>query len=171
MDLARLYDENPLMICDDVRLALARRALNATWEALQSARWSERQLAEVQERWEDMDLFERSGKVVRMQRAFDVAIIAELRKTNEFGGLGLSGGSSGSSGSSGNAGLLDELFDKLKEFYVVTLAIGSGGPPGLTTTSFSYFRLPMRPWIASTRQRRPGPWYPPCENSISSIRS
>ena len=117
VDVARLDDKNPLMICDLVRIAMARIALNATWEALQSGEWSEPQLAELQARSEDMDLFERLVKVMEMERAWDIAAISELRKTNELGGLGLFQSSYGSSGSSGNAGLLDELRDKLQEFY------------------------------------------------------
>lgn len=56
-DLVRLFNNEPLLISGLVRAAMARLALCATWEALQVEQWTDRELSELQTRWQDMDLF------------------------------------------------------------------------------------------------------------------
>ena len=113
VDLVRLYDDNPIVICDLVRIAMASIAANGTWEALQSGQLSEAQLAELQAKWEGMDMFARVEPSVRMNRALNVEALVEVRK---LGLAALSQLTSGAPGLPGGNDWLDELAMRVKQY-------------------------------------------------------
>jgi hypothetical protein len=86
---------------------MALTAISATWEALQSSQLSEPQLAELQAKWEEMDLFERVAAVLPMERNFCIESLAELRRTNFYGPLALPPSDS----------FLDDVGPRIKEWY------------------------------------------------------
>ncbi len=55
--LATRYEPEPCEISHLVRLRLMRQAFAATWEALQTNVWTDRQLAELTAQWSQVDLF------------------------------------------------------------------------------------------------------------------
>jgi hypothetical protein len=81
LDLVRLYSAGPHMAPFWLRALLARDAFNPTWEALQSDAWSEPQLAELQNRWQCMELFSDAAAGLAFNRADIIAYLAKLRET------------------------------------------------------------------------------------------
>ncbi len=56
-----------------------RCALEATWEALQDDRWTEPQLADLQTKWQGMDLFAGTRQAWSTQFAAEIQILADAR--------------------------------------------------------------------------------------------
>jgi hypothetical protein len=120
VELVRLYDNEPLMISDLVRIALARIAINATWEVLHADHpWSATQLAELQAKWRELNLLNHPDVVMATERAWGIDELAKLRRTND--GLALLEMSSLMSASGGSqtpqGGWLPQLRDKATELY------------------------------------------------------
>ena len=120
VELVRLYDNEPILISDLVRIAMARIAINATWEALHAGhQWSAAQLAELQAKWQQVNLFDHPDEVTATERAWGINEFAKLRSTNDGKDLFLV--ASLMSGSGGfqtpQGGWLPQLGDKAKELY------------------------------------------------------
>ncbi len=115
VDLVRLNDNEPIMISHLVQIALESIAVSVTWEVLQDSRWTDAQLSELQAKWQGMDLFSNSVPVLRMEGAFDMAALADGRRS--FTNIGMMTLSSTTPTVSSNGTMFDELHDKLTELY------------------------------------------------------
>src|SRR5581483_3600715 len=116
IDLVHSLDNGRMLISELVRIALAKIAVGATWQGLQSGMFTEAQLAELEEKWSKVDLLQNIAPALRMERAEDLLYLAELRKTNELAGGMISFTSSSSAGSS-DGGVISVVRDKAREWY------------------------------------------------------
>jgi hypothetical protein len=99
IDLVRLFRSDSLEISDLVRCAMAHLAQAATWEGLQCDQWTEAELAELQNKWEEIDFFRDSESVLMMERANKLVLFSWGRQSHD--GTGLSFGFSSVFGTSG----------------------------------------------------------------------
>jgi hypothetical protein len=119
VDLPRLFKHDLVVISDLVRVAMVRIAIAATWETLHSGhQWSDAQLAELQAKWMEIDLFTHPDSVMAMERFNGMVELADLRRTNDGQYASLLTSISNPSGTAQTSdGLLGQLSDKLKEWY------------------------------------------------------
>jgi hypothetical protein len=117
VDLVRVYTNDPLMISGLVRIAMTRIALNATSEGLQSDEWTDPQLAELQDKWQGMNLFENSPTVMAFERACGIAEIAKLREAPNADSRFSANASFAPSGTSADNGILDNLTHQFGSLY------------------------------------------------------
>lgn len=82
LDLLRLETNEPIIISDLVRSAMALITINATWETLQVCEWTDQQLAQVQDDLMKIDLFRNVEPCLHMETAEWIAELAEIRLTN-----------------------------------------------------------------------------------------
>ena len=99
-DLLRLWDSEPILISSLVRVACARIGFSATWEGLQHEGWTDAQLAELQAKWQQVDLVSDLESVVAAERVFGINIMADARKATNAAQFDLSAAVSGNSGPS-----------------------------------------------------------------------
>jgi hypothetical protein len=95
-----MHDE-PLVISQLVRIAIANIAIAATWELLQSPGTTDAQLAEVQREWAELEFSRAAENALVMERAMMQELVRKMRSsTAEFAKVagGWSGGSVRSSG-------------------------------------------------------------------------
>lgn len=116
-DLVRLDTNEPLMISDLVRCAMANIAFGATWEGLQRGEWTDPQLVELQSVWQRLNMFKNCEAAVPMERAWGLAELAEIRATNASPYGVWPGPAFSISVPSSGGGALANLQDKLKELY------------------------------------------------------
>ena len=79
--LARLHDEEGMLVHHMIHAAIAGLAISATWESLPAPGWTEAQLASLQSAWQPLDLVRDFGRTVEMERAFGV-VYYEVFRTN-----------------------------------------------------------------------------------------
>jgi hypothetical protein len=79
------FKNEPLLISQLVRIAMAAIAMNATWDSLQYPDWTEEQLAAVQRAWESFDAFETIDASLVMERALGGMMFEDARR--DFSGL------------------------------------------------------------------------------------
>lgn len=79
LTLADAQKDEPLLISQLVRCAVAFIAFNLTWEVLQYDCWSDAQLAELQKKWADYDFFTPMEKALLMERAIAVIELGRIR--------------------------------------------------------------------------------------------
>ena len=115
VNLFRLYSNEPIIISDLVRANLARIAAGATWEGLQCDEWTDPQLAELQNKWEDINLLTNATTAIATERAWEIAWMAELRRTHKFGGQDLIDDLSSRFSSASDDGLLGYLRQHLNK--------------------------------------------------------
>ena len=95
--LSHPLEHEPLMISQLVRMAIEHIAISATWEALQTTGWHDKDLAELQTAWNSIDMLEGIEPASEMERAFTPIEFAEARKSfNTASGYGGGNGSSAS---------------------------------------------------------------------------
>ena len=115
--LVQKYQAEPTIISHLVKAAMAQIAIGATWEALQAGHLTDAQLAELQSRWQDMDLFGPAEAAFAMERAIGTETFKTLRKSyTEMQSL-LSGVSANQSASGAVSGILDDPGEALKNAY------------------------------------------------------
>jgi hypothetical protein len=92
-----------------------------TWEALCEEHWTDAELAELQAKWEDVELIKMADQFVAMERADAINTLSEARKSPQsyiqWQTL-YSGGSPGPGPSVISHGWADNLQKKLNELYV-----------------------------------------------------
>ena len=130
VNLVRLFGSDSLEISDLVRCAMAHLAQAATWEGLQCDQWSEAELAELQNKWEEMDFFRGSESVLMMERADELVAFGWGRQSYDR-----TGSVTGTSATGG--GFNSGLRQKLKGSMTAIRVIGCGSPLGLTMKSFA----------------------------------
>jgi hypothetical protein len=77
--LSRLQAEEPLLISQLVRIAVASFGLNATWEALQAPGWDEARLARLQAAWQSQEFLPGVVRSMEMERAMVIVEIDRWR--------------------------------------------------------------------------------------------
>jgi hypothetical protein len=106
--LVQRYEPEPIVISHLVRVGMANIAIDATWQFLQSDRWTDGQLAELQADWESLEFFDASATAFAMERATDIGTFELLRKAyNEMTNMLGSG--------SGSGGLLNDPVELAKD--------------------------------------------------------
>jgi hypothetical protein len=104
------WKDEPLLISQLVRIALAAIASTAQWEVLQSTNLTDPQLAMLQHDWESMGVVAPMENALAMERVWSLAQMDQLRTSNSpSASVGFSGSSGSSSGSSSGA------FDFIKD--------------------------------------------------------
>jgi len=71
---AKLHREEFSLVSEMTRVAAAHIGLNATWQALQAAGWTDSQLASLQHCWEGVDLLEGLERAFVGERAFGLEV-------------------------------------------------------------------------------------------------
>ena len=97
-DLMRLWDGEPILISSLVRVACIRVGVATTWEALQQESWTDSQLAELQAKWQRVDIISSLEYVMAGERVFGINSMAEARKATNAIQFDLAAAISGSSG-------------------------------------------------------------------------
>lgn len=77
-----IYEDEPMMISQLVRIATVQIAFAATWEALQYEKWDETTLKEFQNAWSQLDFKNEIETTFAMERAMGIPLFEECRKTN-----------------------------------------------------------------------------------------
>jgi len=108
------WKDEPLLISQLVRFAMASIAVNAQWEFLQGTNLTDQQLAMLQRDWTNMQFVQPMEGALLMERVWGTRTIEQLRTSNSpssyYSGM-LSSIGSGSGGSSGSGDWLDMLKD------------------------------------------------------------
>jgi hypothetical protein len=118
VQLVRLFRNDSLEMSDLVRCTMAYIAQAATWEGLQSDKWSEAELAELQSKWDEMDFFRDSESVLMMERANELALFDWGRQSYDGTGSFSGFSSAPTSGTSLTGGGFNSGFgQKLKGLY------------------------------------------------------
>ena len=78
-DMLRLLSQEPVLISSLVRIACARIAIGAAWEGLQRNGWNDAQLAALQAKWQQLNLFTNLDAVMAAERAFAIDALAKAR--------------------------------------------------------------------------------------------
>jgi hypothetical protein len=90
--LTHLHKEDPTLVNQMIRVAIAGLGLVATWEALQANGWNDETLAALQKDWEGVELFEALNRGLQGERIIGETYIEWLRQdggssgTRNFGG-------------------------------------------------------------------------------------
>jgi len=114
IDYVSLPARDHILISELVLAASAQMAFRATWDFLQERRWTDQQLARLQESWQQVALPGAASQFMRMERAMMIDAFEKCRRmTNGDAAFGIVG--SGSAGSSGNP--LDDLKNNFKEWW------------------------------------------------------
>jgi hypothetical protein len=93
IELVGKYQGEPLVVCQSVRVVMLQTAVFATWEALQQRGWSEEQLAQLQSRWEAVDLANQAVPALAMERAMLVMTLDKSRESyRDYDSIDGSGG-------------------------------------------------------------------------------
>jgi hypothetical protein len=94
------WKDEPLLISQLVRMAMAQISVTAQWEFLQSSNITDLQLAMLQRDWTNMQFIQPVEKSLEMERVWGTRTIEQLRSSNSpssiYGGYYGSGGSGGS---------------------------------------------------------------------------
>jgi type II secretory pathway pseudopilin PulG len=80
--LARMEKDEPTLVAQMIRVAVASIGLAVTWEALQAPGWTEPELARLQKAWEPVDLVEALEKGFLGERAGGHACFATVRHSS-----------------------------------------------------------------------------------------
>jgi hypothetical protein len=83
IQLMRLHRDEPLLVTQMMRVAIAGLALDVTWAALQVPGWNEASLSGLQRNWETTQFLEKFALSMKMQRAGGAGLFADAR-TNGF---------------------------------------------------------------------------------------
>ena len=78
--LTHLHKDDPTLVNQMVRVAIAGLGLAATWEALQAKGWDDESLAAMQKDWEGVDLFEALNRALLGERILGVTYIEWWRQ-------------------------------------------------------------------------------------------
>jgi hypothetical protein len=78
--LANMEREEPTLVAQMIRVAVAGLGLEATWEALQAPGWTEPQLARLQKAWEPVDLVQAAEKGMVGERASGYELFTQIRR-------------------------------------------------------------------------------------------
>jgi hypothetical protein len=81
--LVAVQRPEPLLICQLVRQACAAFAFNATWQALQTNRWTDSQLASVQSAWQACNFLHDMAAAMEMERALSLDFYQQIQDSNE----------------------------------------------------------------------------------------
>lgn len=112
MTLVRHYQVEPLTISHLVHISMAQIAIAATWEFLQSDRWTDGELAELQSDWQELEFFDSSEASFNMERALAIDFMQTVRKS--YAQL-MTATFSGTTGSP--SGFFNDPAQTLKELY------------------------------------------------------
>jgi hypothetical protein len=88
--LADTIKDEPFLISKLVQLAIIHISLRPIWEGLAEPRWSDAQLAEIQQRLGKIDLL--ADAALRGERAFNLLTIEQLRQTRSINAVDPRGG-------------------------------------------------------------------------------
>jgi hypothetical protein len=116
-DLIRLFPNEPFMISDLVRIAMAQIAISATWEALQSGEWTDPQLAELEQKWNGVNFFNGCEQTLSRERAEAIAGMKELRETSYSNFVAATTMPWGGSGNSGSTTIQAAIQEKMRQLY------------------------------------------------------
>jgi hypothetical protein len=109
IQLQKLFEREPFLISQLVRIAIRAIAFNSTWEALQHDGWTDEQLGEIQRLWEEGDFFGGMEQALQTERVWGAAQIERTRESHIEAVKMLSGGGWGSSS---NGDFLEEAKSK-----------------------------------------------------------
>lgn len=108
--LARMERDEPTLVAQMIRIAVAGLGIAATWEALQAPGWTEPQLARLQRAWQPIDLVDAVEKGFEGERAGGYEVFSFARRSRRGSQMGqLLTGNTGPSASS--ASIKDMLTD------------------------------------------------------------
>lgn len=83
-DIIRLSCNEPIMISGLVRAAMMAIAIRADWEALQDKDWTDPQLAQLQAKWEALDLIAGQETIIRMELADNIDSLEKARQDRNW---------------------------------------------------------------------------------------
>jgi hypothetical protein len=77
--LARFHRNDLTLVSQMMRVAFAGLAFGVTWPALQVPGWTEPQLAALQSRWQQLEVFTMLAATIEMERAVDLELFERVR--------------------------------------------------------------------------------------------
>ena len=80
--MVHLHEEDPTLVSAMIRVAIAGLALSDTWEAMQSDGWKEKKLADIQNGWERINLFDGLERGLLGDRLFGNFLFTQFRSEN-----------------------------------------------------------------------------------------
>jgi hypothetical protein len=83
IQLPRLLAEDPIVISELVRIAIAAIARVDTWEALQADGWSDKDLAAMQNAWENQEFVTNLARTLEGERVFCDVSFDSIRGSNQ----------------------------------------------------------------------------------------
>lgn len=83
--LSQCFRDDPFLVCQMVRMAIAGLGLSGTWEALQTKGWSESNLEALQKTWEAVDFTDVFEKSITGERTFGEAAFSSMRSADSKG--------------------------------------------------------------------------------------
>ena len=81
--LTQLHKDDPTLVNQMVRVAIAGLGLAATWEALQAEGWDDESLAALQKDWEGVELFEALNRALLGERILGVTFIESMQQATD----------------------------------------------------------------------------------------
>lgn len=82
IELQRMFEHEPILISQLVRIVIRGISFSSTWEALQKDGWTDAQLAELQRLWQQGDFLGGMEKSFQMERAEGAAYFERFRESN-----------------------------------------------------------------------------------------
>ena len=81
--LPEVVRDEPLIISQLVRIAIAAIAVGPTWEALQAEGWTDEHLVRLQAGWKSLEFLQAMERAIEMERAVGIEMIERLRRSSE----------------------------------------------------------------------------------------
>jgi hypothetical protein len=119
LSLVRADHDEPVLISQLVRIAMANIAVAANWELLQSTNLTDAELAALQKSWERQEFIAAIKGAFELERAMSDATIQKMRVSladfNRMAGASGSGGSSSFGGWGSSGSWLEDAGDYIKD--------------------------------------------------------
>jgi hypothetical protein len=77
--LAKIHDQDGVLVNQMIRVAIAGLGVSATWEVLQAQGWNDAQLAGLQTQWEKLKLLEQVLFSLEVERAMALEVFEQAR--------------------------------------------------------------------------------------------
>lgn len=108
LTIVNKWKDERLLISQLVHTALPWIACGAQWEVLQATNLTDPELAALQRDWESMELVQPMENALKMERVWDLAMIEQLRNTNDPS-ASFGWGTASGSGAGGSSDILDVI--------------------------------------------------------------
>jgi hypothetical protein len=110
LTVARLLENERILISQLIRQAIATIAIGGTWQAMQYEGWTDAQLADLQQTWESTEFLTPMSHAIEMERAVVIELFDKMRGSVDAAAQNFSGLGGGSGGTRPPMTSLGDLF-------------------------------------------------------------